>query len=247
MSLGIVGALPVELQALTGRFIVSQAPISLSNNVWLICSGVGPQRAHAAGKLLLKHGVTALASWGCAGALDPRLAPGHLVLPTHVISSDNVAISVNATWHRRLYHRLAAELDVSTEALVASAKIVTEPTAKRRLLAQYQAVAVDMESAALGLLARECKVPFLAIRAIADTATMTIPRLALQAFDPAGRLRLLRLLIGLFQSPQEGPALLRLAWSFRAAQATLTQVARYAGSTLLFSASTDNSLNNTVP
>ncbi len=247
MSLGIVGALPVELQALTGRFIANQTPIPLSNNVWLICSGVGPQRAHAAGKLLLHYGVTALVSWGCAGALDPRLAPGHLVLPTRVINSDNVALAVNATWHRRLYHRLAAELDVSTEALVASEVVVAEPTAKRRLLTHYQAVAVDMESAALGLLARECKVPFLAIRAIADTATMTIPRLALQALDPSSRLRLVNLLIGLFRSPHEGPALLRLARSFRAAQATLTQVTRCAGSTLLFSSSTDTSLSHTVP
>lgn len=247
MSLGIVAALPVELQILAGRFTVNQAPIALSNHVWVICSGVGPQRAHAAGKLLLKYGITALVSWGCAGALDPRLASGHLVLPTHIINCDNVMIPVNASWHRRLYHRLTAELDVSTEALLASEKIITEPTIKRHLLARYQAVAVDMESAALGLLAQEHKVPFLTIRAIVDTATMTIPRLALQALDPVGRLCLMRLLIDFFKSPQEGPALLRLAWSFRAARATLTQVARCAGSTLLFPASTDTFLGNTVP
>jgi adenosylhomocysteine nucleosidase len=247
VSLGIVGALPVELQALTGHFTVSQTPIALSDTVWSICSGVGPQPARAAGKLLLKHGVTALVSWGCAGALDPRLTPGYLVLPTHVIGFDHVAIPVNATWHRRLYARLADQLDISTEALVTSEKVVTTPAAKHRLLAQFQAVAVDMESAALGLLAQEHQMPFLAIRAVADTATMTVPQLALQIFDPAGQLRLLTFLIGLLKSPQEGPALLRLARNFRAARATLTQVARCAGSTLLFSVATDNSLSKTVP
>jgi adenosylhomocysteine nucleosidase len=247
VSLGIVAALPVELQPFTGRFTVTQTPIALSDNVWLICSGVGPQHTQAAGKLLLKHDVTALVSWGCAGALEPRLTPGYLVLPTRVISSDHVAIPVNATWHRRLYARLADQLDVSTEALVTSEKVVTTPAAKHRLLVQFQAVAVDMESAALGLLAQEHQLPFLAIRAVADTATMTVPQLVLQIFDPAGQLRLLKFLINLLKSPQEGPALLRLAWNFQAARATLRQVARCAGSTLLFSASTDNSLSKTVP
>jgi adenosylhomocysteine nucleosidase len=73
----------------------------------------------------------------------------------------------------------------------------------------------------------------MAVRAIADSADMAIPQGSLGALDEFGDLNLLRLLKGLMRHPIELFDMIRLGWDYRAAQATLSKVARLAGSHLL--------------
>ncbi|KAJ0335512.1 hypothetical protein COL154_014411, partial [Colletotrichum chrysophilum] len=40
-----------------------------------------------AAERLVSHGATRLASWGVAGALDPSLAPGDIVVPEQIVYS----------------------------------------------------------------------------------------------------------------------------------------------------------------
>jgi adenosylhomocysteine nucleosidase len=89
-----------------------------------------------------------------------------------------------------------------------------------------------MESAAVATEAKNAGVPFIAIRALADPAGMTVPQSALTALDELGGSRLVKLLKALARNPVELFALFQLARNFRAAQSTLADVARLAGSNL---------------
>lgn len=235
--LGIVAALPGEVEIFTKKPIAAGTVTRLSDRVLLILSGVGAKQASLGGRLLLDNGANALLSWGVAAALDYRLASGSLILPRQVIAADQTVFQVDPDWHEGLYHRLSSRFATYLEPLMESQTILASRVQKHVLFERTGAVAVDMESAALGRLAYQTEVPFLAIRAIADTADMTIPRSVSGAIDPAGRIRLFSLLAQLILHPGEWYALWRLFRSFRAAQTTLTEVARYAGNDLLFSTS----------
>lgn len=234
MTLGIVGALPGELGMLAGRAVAPGAVTRRSDGVLLVHSGVGAQRAAAAGRLLLAQGATALVSWGCAGALESRPRPGNLLLPERVIAADGNELPVSRDWQRRLYECLQGEWVTYTEPLATSRGVIAGPVEKRRLGERSGALAVDMESAPLGELAQAAGVPFVVIRAIADTVDMPVPRAIGAALDPFGQVQALGLLAGLVRSPSEWPALVRLVRGFRAAQATLAGVAQRTGGDLLY-------------
>ncbi len=227
--LGIVGALPDEIRPLTRQPVAAGAVTSLSAGVLLTISGIGVEGARSAGKRLLANGATALLSWGSAGALDERLAPGDLVLPKTVIGADGVVQRVSPDWHERLYHRLAEAFTTLTEPLVESQAVLASPAQKRALFECSGAVAVDMESAALTQLAHTAQVPFMVIRAISDTTDMRIPEGLITALDVDGRVPLLKILTEVILQPRDWPAVARLARGFRAAQATLAGVASCTG------------------
>jgi nucleoside phosphorylase len=63
-------------------------PWARDARVVVAVSGGRPDRAEAAARGLVQQGVRALLSWGIAGALDPALAPGALILPDRVVCPD---------------------------------------------------------------------------------------------------------------------------------------------------------------
>jgi adenosylhomocysteine nucleosidase len=231
--LGIVIAMTAEARSLVRKPIVTGDLIHLSEETVIQLSGVGPRRAGVAAKNLLEHGATALLSWGSAGGLVPTLSPGSLVLPILVIGADQSSYSTDPTWHGRLFNRLKGSLDLHQGSLTESVTVLKSSTEKRILFERTGAMAVDMESGAVAKVAQEARVPFMAIRAIADSADMAIPQGSLGAVDEFGELNLLRLLKELIRHPVELFDMIRLSWNFRAAQVTLAKAAHLAGSNLL--------------
>ena len=69
----------------------------------------------------------------------------------------------------------------------------------------------------------------MAIRVIAIHEAVTVPSRALYAVDADGRLQVLPLVASLLAHPGELPALITLGRAFRAAQKTLSIVAKLAG------------------
>ena len=113
--------------------------------------------------------------------------------------------------------------------------VVADPDHKARLRSSAQAVAVDMESGALGAAAHAKGLPFVAVRAVSDTAAMAIPGSAKAAVDDQGRLQPARLLRALVARPAEIIDLWRLDRGFRAARRTLQDVVSTAGPRLALS------------
>jgi adenosylhomocysteine nucleosidase len=186
-----------------------------------------------ASKWLLEEGATALLSWGSAGGLAPKLFSGNLILPKTIIASDQSLYHVETSWHERLCNRLRGYVDFHIEPLVESTTIVRTPAEKADLFHQTGAIGVDMESAAVAIVAQEARVPFMVVRAITDSADTIIPESVLNAMDEFGRLSCLKLIKELTKRPKELFALGRIARNYRAAHRTLTMVARLTGYNLL--------------
>jgi adenosylhomocysteine nucleosidase len=159
-----------------------------------------------------------------AGGLDPALAAGTLVLPTEVISPTGRVFATAPQWRERLSTALGAHRTVSFGRLLTSHEPLGSVESKAIAFRQTAAVAVDMESSAVAEIAAAARMPFLAVRAIVDTASDTVPQAALAA--DTGALRIGHLLAALARAPGDLPALNRLAGRYRRARRALTAVAR---------------------
>jgi adenosylhomocysteine nucleosidase len=231
--LGIIVGIPAEARSLAKYSITDDEPIRLREGVTLGVSGVGPRRAGLASRRLLEKGATALLSWGSAGGLSPKLSPGSLILPKIIISSDRSVYHADPSWHKKLCDRLTGHVELHTGPLAESATVVQTSAEKAILFRQTGAIGVDMESAAVAAVAQEARVPFVAVRVVADSVDIPLPSSALNACDEFGRLNFLKLIRGIAARPRELFPLFRLARDYRTAQKTLTLVARLTGSDLL--------------
>jgi adenosylhomocysteine nucleosidase len=95
------------------------------------------------------------------------------------------------------------------------------PAEKRALAKRTQAAATDMESAAQARLAKEHGLPFMAIRAIVDTASTDIPATVLKALDSQGNISVWKLLANSYLSPADWIKIVQLGIQFSAARRTL--------------------------
>ncbi len=214
---------PASGGARNGR---EHAPLHrLSDGSLVAISGIGAAAAAQAAESLVAAGVTALLSWGVAGALDPKFAAGDLLLPRQVIAPDGAGILTTPAWRERLATSLPAGLVPS------SATLLTNPTAlatvadKAMAWRTTGAGAVDMETLAIGRIAIARELPFIAVRVIVDTATDHLPQAVMTA-SRDGQVRIGLLLRGLLRAPTEIGGLLRLARRYRSAKRTLAAVAR---------------------
>jgi adenosylhomocysteine nucleosidase len=195
--IGVVAALPAE-----GRCYVGVG-------ARVVVSGVGAAAAGRACATLLRDGATALVSWGTAAGLTDALASGHVV----VDGSD-------PAWVSRLVARVGA-----TRGHIASATSVLRNGAEKRALAAATgAIVADMETAAVAEAARAAGVPWLAVRAVADTVDVGLPASVVSAIDGQGRVRYGRLGAALMRRPADVAALPRVARGFNAALRALRAV-----------------------
>jgi adenosylhomocysteine nucleosidase len=225
-GLGIVAAFAAEARTLGAASRELQRPAELADGTLLILSGVGPAAASDAARRLAAAGVGAFLSWGMAGGLDPALAAGTLVVPTEVISPDGIVFTTAPQWRERMTAAIRPARPICSGRLLTCAEPLSSLEAKSLAFRRTAAVAVDMESSAIAEVAAGARLPFLAVRAIVDTATDEVPRAALAALNPAtGALRIGQLLAALARSPSEVPALLRLGGCYRSARRALTAAA----------------------
>lgn len=227
-GLAIIAALPGEARCLAR--LRPRGRRRLACGAVLALSGIGAQRARMLAETLAEEGAQALLSFGTAGALAPWLDPGAIVLPSILRDGQGRSWPVCAPWRDVLAHQLAPRRRVDDGCLLERSEIVSDPDAKRRLHAETGAVACDMESAAIAAVAAERGLSFIALRAIVDDATMTLPPVALAAIDADGRLRPAAVMAALAGRPTsmhtQLRALKQLAVAFRAARISLAEAAR---------------------
>ena len=182
----------------------------------------GPGRGRQGAEALMARGAEALVSFGLAGGLDPWLKPGDLVCPGQISSQGEEAFPTDDLWRERiLAEARMSGLDATDGALFGSDHPIADPDAKHRLAHETEAVAVDMESHGVAAVAADRDVPFIALRAIADTAERALPPAALAAVDAEGRIRHTSVMLTLCRSPGQVPAMIGLARDSRAGMAAL--------------------------
>ena len=191
----------------------------------LALTGMGPAAAAAGAERLVAAGAGALVSWGLAGGLDPALPAGKIFLPSEIATPEGALLATDARWRERLAASVSGFAPLTSGRLVTVAAVVATAAAKAALFKASGARAVDMESAAIGEVARGRSLPFIAVRVIIDRAGDAMPDSFVAAFDASGEFSLLRLLARLPRAPGELGALLQLAGTFRQANRALAAVA----------------------
>jgi len=237
MQLGIVAALSAEAKCLAGwpdqyQHVSDTSNPLLSEQVkkpLLSVSGMGPEAAQAAAVRLVEYGAEALLSWGCAGALSKKIYPGELLLPHTILTEDGQALHTHKIWQKSLVDHLPGTLKWHEGMLVESSNMVSGPKKKQELACHFNAIAVDMESAAIGRVAKQAGIPFMVIRAVADTADEELPPCIAETMDNKGHLQIRRLLPAFVRQPRLWPQLIRLGCHFHTAIRTLKFVSARSG------------------
>ena len=151
-------------------------------------AGASAARAEAAALKLLGEGCAAILSFGVAGGLDPALRPGTVVIADAIVTADSRHMPTDATWRDAVLRALDGSGPLATGTIYGSDAPLLDVEAKKGAFDKTGAIAVDMESHGAARAAALKGMPFLAIRAVADGASQTIPPWVMDAILPDGGL-----------------------------------------------------------
>lgn len=188
--IAIIAALRDELkdfsESLAPQKVLFERPTTIietsfeDQELLLVRTGIGYDNVFKSLSLLFeKYDPSLLISTGYAGATDPRLVPGDLVIGTEVLVLNPDALSV-ASSTKPLLKKAQAILEQKGwphhfGPLLTVDRPVVEPHEKAFLGTRSGAIALDMESAEVGRWAVKKKKPFLAVRAILDPVSLPLP------------------------------------------------------------------------
>lgn len=200
-KIGIVTGLQAEAQWLrTAGFMVR-------------AGGGTPHGAVDAAEALVQAGAKALISFGLAGGLRPGLKPGTVLVPSMVIAGT------------RAYpcdYRLIEFLGGATPgAILAGQRIAASTQAKTLLYQRNHPAAIDLESGSVAEIAKQSKLPFAVLRAVADPAERNLPPAALVALKDDGSLDIFRLVSSIARQPWQIPGLIAVGRDATAARRAL--------------------------
>ncbi len=209
--IGVVAALACEKRTLDRVRPGRRDRLAAAGGAMVGVSGPGADGAAEAASSLLEAGADCLLSWGLAGALVDRLGPGTVIVPKFLVGSDGVFQPASKCWWRQTVRSVASTGPVRSGKLAESRKALVRRAEKRALHAATDALAVDMESAAVARVAAAADVPFLCIRVIADTLDQDVPAWIPDLLEQSGRVAALRTAGRTLSQPRDWQASLRLA------------------------------------
>lgn len=195
--IGIIGAMEIETAGLIAEMaekketkisgVTFTEGVLCEKRVVVATCGVGKVfAAICAEAMILSFGVTALLNTGVAGGLHPMLEVGDIALADKVVQHDmnTTAIGdprgllsginvIEIETDKRLLKALCrATADLDHNALVGTIAsgdlFVAEQKAKDKITAAFDAIACEMEGAAIGHVAFVNGVPFAVLRSISD-------------------------------------------------------------------------------
>jgi adenosylhomocysteine nucleosidase len=184
-AVAILAALRRELAPLEASLMVSQrfragsfqASVGWLNGTQVIvaCTGDGRENAaRGAQALLERYQVGSLMVIGIAGGLSPSLPVGRLLVAREVIEDGRLAPAPDTSWLERARRSAGA-----TPAIFVSTRdMLCTPQAKADAYSELTGgpvAAVDLETATFARAASKRGLPYLALRAISDTAEESLP------------------------------------------------------------------------
>ena len=146
----------------------------------LIQTGMGPRQAHRAIRLAAESlELSAIFSIGYAGAVDPQLKAGQLLIPTRAVRLEGFIRKECYEAHHLLFQSAVSVAEERaqnpvTGTLATADRFIAEVTLKREIFEKTGALAVDMESAAVAEAAIELRIPVAFVRAISDPADLDL-------------------------------------------------------------------------
>jgi adenosylhomocysteine nucleosidase len=220
--IGIISPLLPEAACLIARPPRPGALVSINPHISLLICGMGAERAANAAQEMVYSGIELLISWGTAGALSANLQAGDLLVPEAVVTRENRRYQADKEIRSKILARLGdCPCDIYLGALADTPRVLTDRGEKEALHTRFKALGVDMETAAIARIAEQHAIPFIAIRAIADSVSTIIPDVVIKTTNVYGEARLIQLIAGLIKNPRQIPQLNELAAGFRAAAKTL--------------------------
>lgn len=158
---------------------------SKSSRIVLLQTGIGLERARAVTQHIVEHELwDVVISTGFAGALQ-CLPIGSLVVGNEVVLEHSVRSFPGPSQQRIICHPDLVEQSIKLQLrnsqllqygrFVTIDRVLTHATQKYLLGKQTGAVAVDMESGAIGQVAQQFNLPFLIVRAISDGVNEDLP------------------------------------------------------------------------
>jgi hopanoid-associated phosphorylase len=188
------------------------------NGALTISAGGDADATRAGIARLIAHGADRLVSFGIAGALDPSLKPGDLVIGSAVRTRDSERQPVEQKWLAHLTTHLAP---ARIGDVVGSSRIVGLATEKAMLFRDTGALCVDQESHWVADAAHANRIPFVVVRAVADRAGDTLPTAVLNGLDSSGNPRTFAVVLALLGNPLQLSGLIRVAFQTRKALKSL--------------------------
>jgi adenosylhomocysteine nucleosidase len=195
----------VIVLAVTG--LASEANIIRREGVGVVVSGADASQLASRLESAIEAGARGVISVGIAGALDPALRSGDCVLATGV--TDGVS---HHPADLRWLDAMARALVPAASGLIAGSNLlVSEMSEKFRLRARTGALTVDMESHFAVRAAVDRRIPFAALRVVADTATSSLPAAARLAVASDGGIRIAAVTRSVLAQPAQIPRLISAA------------------------------------
>lgn len=154
------------------QFTVKQGGLA-GRHVVFTLAGIGCERARRATELLISgHRPAWVISAGFAGGLQPELRTGDIIMVNSIVTPDGQRLAIDLHVSE---DQLARHPGVRVGRLLTVDRIICRSAEKRELGERYDALAVEMETAAVAEVCRAQQTRFMAIRVISDTMQHELP------------------------------------------------------------------------
>lgn len=240
MKIAFITAMPEEFRAVTGcldghstfrigPFKVCRGTAS-GHDIAVIESGMGFANATMATKKLIGEVAPDLIiSAGYCGGIAPILNVGDVVVATRVVivsggSVEEVPVELATAGYSFVANKSTSDHRVFGGMYVNTPTVMEKSRISAMLPIDASHPVVEMESAAIALIATENKVPFIGIRSVSDPAGEELGFSLDEFCDNQMRIRISRVLLTIIRKPGIIPQLVRLARNSRIAGTNLTRV-----------------------
>jgi adenosylhomocysteine nucleosidase len=186
------------------------------------CAGARPQKARWLARDLVKRGATRLMSFGIAGALEPGMPIGSMIIGSQTASPDGTW-TCDGAWTGDLMQKFPQAHCGGvwgSEYLVATAK------EKLALHQKSRCIIVDMESQCVAQIAQEAKIPFAILRVVCDHSEMDVPLAVMAAIAEDGTLHAGRALWRVLRHPSQIPNIFHVMYGTGKALSVLKTAVR---------------------
>jgi len=207
-----------------------EARIAAGPGVRTVVGGGHAQPLAVALEREIERGAYGIMSFGIAGGLTEDLSAGTCVVARNIVTR-------SATWpvHAAWSNAIASVLPDALHADIAGVDaIVSKPQERESLRRVTGAVIVDTESHIAARIAANHRLPFAALRVVADSARRTLPPVAHVALRSDGKINHLAVLRSLARAPRQFGSLARTAVDARIAFRSLSRGRRRLGASLGF-------------